>query len=127
MTTKTRALKRVPAKKTVPAIPNLDDTEALDLVSVETEEVETIHLYTLDGREVHVRKHWPLGVALRLQETYGIKGEEATGFELMRTVLGDEEYETLRDWDGLTPDIFNTISDRIVALVMGGLERGKAS
>lgn len=106
---------------------DLDDIEPVVIHTGDRdgEEVEEIHLFTIDDREYWVPARAPFQAAIKSMSIYAAQGEAAAVDYQLRTMLGEEAYEALVNCPDVTEDQFKRICDHINTIVMAEQE-GKA-
>lgn len=90
-------------------------------------EVETVHLFSIDGTPYFVPRNPPPAVALRFVRTAWQAGMELALAELLDRMLGEEAYEALASCDAMTPEQLAAIMQHLKTLSMGALEGPKGS
>lgn len=96
-----------------------DEPQAIQLSRGESEDVERIHLFSVDETEYWVRTSVPFNVTLKANRIYAERGEQAAEAYILTQVLGEEGYEALESCDNLTEDQFMDILDYAEKVVKG--------
>jgi hypothetical protein len=129
MTTTTR---RPAAKRTVKRPPSLPvekvldaPSGALDLDALPEVVQETSHLFTLNGIEYHVVSNPPPGVGLKYLRMARTQDPMLAQGWLLETLLGEDAYTALMNYDRLTDAILDQIINVILKTCLGGVEASK--
>ena len=114
------------------------DRERLDLDSLEPvamksgskegrddEEIEVIHIFSIDGEDYYAPTRIPFRVAMRSLDIAANQGEIAATAYQLRTVLGESAYQALMEFDDIEEDDFKRIAEAVNIIVMSSQE-GKA-
>jgi hypothetical protein len=97
----------------------IEKPEPIQLKTGPAEDVERVHLFTIDGTEYYARTNVPFNVTLRANRIYAERGEQAAEAYTLVQVLGQEGYEALENFDELTEDQFVSILDYAEKVVKG--------
>jgi hypothetical protein len=126
MTTTTRrpAAKRATAKRPTPRVQKAMDAPAgaIDLDALPVIEQETQHLFTLNGTEYHVVSNPSAAIGLRYLRMARTHDHVTAQGWLLETLLGEDAYSALMDYDRLTDAILEQIVNAVVALTLGAVE-----
>lgn len=101
------------------------DFEPVELVP-SGEEVEQVHLFTLDGVQYFIPRRVQFNVTLRAMEMFRTQGEVAAGAYILEALLGEDGYQALINYDELERDQFERITEIAQRIVLGDREKGKA-
>lgn len=101
------------------------DFEPVELVP-SGEEVEQVHLFTLDGEKYFIPRRVQFNVTLRAMEMFRTQGEVAAGAYILEALLGEDGYQALINYDELERDQFERITEIAQRIVLGDREKGKA-
>ena len=91
----------------------------LDALPQEAAVADEVHLFTLNDVDYYVPGAIPAGVTLQFLKMARREGEIQAGGWLMEQVLGEEAYDTLMMWKGLTDDILNQLVGAVNKLAQG--------
>lgn len=84
--------------------------------------VETIDLFSIDGKTYGIPKDIDMTMALRALDAIRKRGEMSAVSELLEEVLGDEAYQALLAFKGLKGDQLKQLMNDVNTYVMGQLE-----
>lgn len=110
---------------------DLDDFEPIRLepASQDEEEPEEIHAFSIGDVDYYVPTAVPFHCSVQAMEIYAQRGEAAAITYTLRTVLGDEAYEALINYKGLSEANFEAIvrlTDRIIKASGKGSQKPSA-
>jgi len=95
----------------------------LELVSPTTPAVvETVTLFTIDGKPYDIPKTIDAAFALRTLKAMRTKGELVAMAEMFEGIIGEEAYEALCAFKGLTGPQLKQLMDEVTTYVMGQVE-----
>jgi hypothetical protein len=97
------------------------DFEPILIESVEPEEVEQIHLFTIDGVDYHMPAVIPPSVALEMMDIVRREGDLAASAWMLEEVLGTDAYEALIHCRSITKAQMRQINDIVADHVVGQL------
>lgn len=97
--------------------------KAIELKSKPAEEVEQVVLFTLDGKDYTVAKKQRMNIGLKYMRAVTKVGPEQAAAELLESLIGEENFEVLCNFEDLTTEDFASILEAAQTLVMGGLEK----
>lgn len=120
-TTTRRAVKR-PADRLPAGVTSVEGAVEplnLDALPQEAAVADEVHLFTLNDVDYYVPGAIPAGVTLQFLKMARREGEIQAGGWLMEQVLGEEAYDTLMMWKGLTDDILNQLVGAVNKLAQG--------
>lgn len=112
------------SQKTKPN-PIVDDevTEPIVLpASTASAITETVCLFIVDGREIHVPAQPRAAVAIRYLRNLKRKGTDYAAAAMLEELLGPDGLDALADYDDLTRDQMKQIMAAAQKLVMGSME-----
>lgn len=98
--------------------------EVLRLTTRSTPE-ERVPLFYIDDREYTIPKRPRMNVALQFMHLARERNDSAAMDYLLEKLLGEEGYKALRDYDDLTSEQFQQITDVATRLTLGALELPK--
>ena len=87
---------------------------------------ERVPLFYIDDREYTIPKRPRMNIALEFMHLARERNDSAAMDYLLEKLLGKEGYQALRDYDDLTPQQFQQITDIATRLTLGALELPKA-
>jgi hypothetical protein len=91
---------------------DLDSFEPIQLkepAAEESDAIEQVHAFSIGETEYFVPTRVPFFHSVKAMEVYATKGEQAGVAYELRTVLGNEAYEALMGFEGLTEKQFQAI------------------
>jgi hypothetical protein len=77
------------------------------------DEIETIHVFSIDGVEYHMPAHPPANIGLRFTDIIGTEGGPAAQAWLFREMLGDDGYEALLECEDITDEQIEKIGEMV--------------
>jgi hypothetical protein len=95
--------------------------EPVRIGRAQPEEPAKVHVFTLDDRKYHMPAQVPAGLALTVMELSVERGEAAAVIHTLRTVLGENGYQALKD-PRVSLEDFRKISEIVRRHVMGAVE-----
>lgn len=93
--------------------------------NTEASPVETVELFSIDGKSYSIEKKPRVNVALKYLKIARNEGADAAGAFLLEKLLGEEAYEALLDYDDLTPENLAAIVEAAQKATLGDLETPK--
>ena len=107
-----------------PRVPRIVDApvEAINLDALPEIEQETAHLFTLNGIDYHVVANPPASIGLRYLHMSRAQDQITAQGWLLETLLGEEAYTALMNYDRLTNQILEQVVGAVVKLTLGALE-----
>jgi hypothetical protein len=112
---KTNAQRRFDASKPI---------EPIVIDSTDVEEVEDVHLFTLDDVPYFMPGQIGANLALKVLERIELDGEEAGISFMLYTVLGEEAHTALKTCDSLKASQLTAITDVVLDRVLGAMDAG---
>lgn len=103
------------------------DTVRLPAPSADQGEEETVVLFAIGEAEYHVSAKPKMNVALKYLRAARSKGEDAAAAELLASLLGEEGFNALCDYDELTPEQFEAVTKIAQQHVLGALEASRGN
>lgn len=110
---RTTTTRRAPAKKTTARRPaskpvgdiEMPEIDVLDLRSEDADELEPdlVEIFRLDGTPYFIDRNIGAGVALRVLKSIKTEGENAAVATMLTEMLGDEAFDALANFKGITP------------------------
>jgi hypothetical protein len=91
----------------------------------EAEEVEYLTLFEIDDRKFEVPKNPSPTVGLKYLHIMKHEGEGAAAYYMLTTMLSEEGYEALMNYEALTSDQYDFILTAAVRIATGKTERPK--
>ena len=76
---------------------------------MDDEEIEVIHIFSIDGEDYYAPTRIPFRVAMRSLDIAANQGEIAATAYQLRTVLGESAYQALMEFDDIEEDDFKRI------------------
>ena len=105
--------RRSPRPKLEPAVEDMPMPEitVLDLHSEDAEELEPdlVEIFRLDGKPFYIDRNIGTGVTLRFLKAIKKDGENAAVATMLTELLGDEAYDALANFPGVTAKHFGQI------------------
>lgn len=74
-----------------------------------TEEIEYVEIFEIDGKSHSIKKKQPVNVGLRYLKMVRTDGPEVAQSWLLEQVLGEEAYDALMNFDGLTQEQLQSV------------------
>lgn len=99
---------------------------AVNLTTQKTEESEMVELFSIDDKPFMVPKKPRLNIALKTMKLMR-ENEDAAAVYMLEALLGEEAFDALAEYEGLTPEVFQLIVEEATKLVFGDKESPKAS
>jgi hypothetical protein len=87
----------------------------------DSETVDTVHVFSIDGDEYHMPADPPANVGLQFVDVLGTRGEAAATAWLLREMLGDG-YDALLDCADIDSGQLRTITNGVVDRALAVLE-----
>lgn len=104
-----------------------DPPKVISLTSKkDREEIKTVPLFSIDGKEYSAPAEVPLNVGLKYGNIARRKGEEAAADYMLEQMLGEEGYEALINFDDLSEDDFKNVLEACQNIMVGAVNKGKA-
>jgi hypothetical protein len=126
--TRARTRKATPKRSIhAAASKELQPTGPLQLTSTPAEESPRVIIAYLDDYELTMPEQLSPGVGLKLMRTARTGGGEMAMTQMLEEVLGDEAYQRLIDFEGLTGQNLADLFSVVQRVAMGKLEVPKAS
>ena len=97
----------------------------IELNSTPETEVEKVELFSLNGVSYSIPKKPRVNVALRYLKMAREEGTEAASAFLLESLVGEEAYKALMDFDDLTQETLGQIAEAAQKHTLGGLEAPK--
>lgn len=94
---------------------------------VEDDAADLIDLFKLDGVVYQIPAKFRANVGLKMLDDADRVGAQIATIRLLRTVIGDEGYDALLAYKGLSAEHLEAITDTIVEMALGAVEDEKAS
>jgi hypothetical protein len=116
-----------PAPRAIITVGQDDEYEPLRLSSDDTPEVERVVIAYLDDYELTMPKKVPPNIALKVMRVQRKEGEAPAMMQLLESVLGDEGFTKLVDWESLTEDNLMDLFQVVQRVSMGAMETPKSS
>jgi hypothetical protein len=110
---------------------DLEEIEPVVLVSKpkaerDGDEVEMIHVFTVDGIEYYMPRQVEFHVAMQSMEIAATQGEAAAVRFQLLTLLGEDGYRALVEFQDLESEHFTAIAAIANKIIMSSQESGKA-
>lgn len=129
MAAKVTASKK-PSRGTVPppmpTAPTEPAFEVLRLTTTPRVDEERVPLFYIDDVEYCIPKRPRMNVALQYMHLAKDQGDAVAADYLLGSLLGEDGYRALREYDQLTPEQFQQITAIATRQTMGALELPKA-
>lgn len=102
------------------------DFEVLRLTTRKDAPSERVPLFYIDDTEYSVAKKPGVNVGLQFMHLHRTEGETAAVDYLLGKLLGEDGYRALREYEDLTPEQFQQITEIATKLTLGAMELPKA-
>lgn len=114
-----------PRKRTVPAqdLP-MPEVQVVELFSSEAAGPDLVEVFRLDGKSYHIDRSMGAGAALRMLKAMKTDGENAALGSFLVEVLGDEAFDALANFPGMTVLQMAQVMQVCVTALMGDAETG---
>ncbi|MFC5947078.1 hypothetical protein ACFQH9_02145 [Pseudonocardia lutea] len=89
------------------------------------QEVEMVDLFTVNGVTYSIPKRPPVNIALGFLRDVRKEGPTLAEAALMERLIGEEGYDALVNYPGLTTEQMEQISDRVMTVTLGAMEASK--
>jgi hypothetical protein len=129
MAAKVTASKKAAARRPTPApaaSPAESDFGVLRLTTSPQVDEERVPLFYIDDVEYCIPKRPRMNIALQYMHLAKDQGDAVATDYLLGSLLGEEGYRALREFDQLTPEQFQHITAIATRQTMGALELPKA-
>lgn len=122
---------RKPKPRNTPRRPVLDEEpggfEPLRFTTAEAEPEERVTIAYVDDYPITMPRVMPPNIALKIMRTSRKRGDEVAMAEMLEEVIGDDAYQRLADYRGLTDQNLADLMTVVQKVAMGALEVPKAS
>ena len=124
-TTTPRRSPRPRPSKSVEDIP-MPEIGVLDLRSEDAKDLkpDLVEIFRLDGKPYFIDRNMGAGVALRVIKSIKKDGENAAVATLLTEMLGDEAFDALANFRGVTPAHLNQVVLACQKAILGDAESG---
>ncbi|MEU8920294.1 hypothetical protein AB0D10_05060 [Kitasatospora sp. NPDC048545] len=129
MAAKVTASKKAPARRPAPspaARTAEPDFEVLRLTTSQQVDEERVPLFYIDDVEYCIPKRPRMNIALQYMHLAKDEGDAIATDYLLGSLLGEDGYRALREYDQLTPEQFQQITVIATRQTLGALEFPKA-
>lgn len=105
----------------------LADSQPIELETsaTEREPEERVRVFSIDGKWYTIPAKIAPGVTLTYLRKIVDDGENNAAAWLMLETLGRKAFMALETWPDLTPEIFESVMERVKDVTMGGMENPK--
>lgn len=93
-----------------------------DEMPKDNSEVEQVELFKLNGHSYTIPNKARANVSLKYLNLLRKEGDAAASAYLLTTLLGDEAFDALTEYDDLTQDQFTAVVEAAQKVVLGNLE-----
>jgi hypothetical protein len=90
-----------------------------------TAEVARVELFSINGKAYTVPTSMPQNKGLRYVNIARKQGPEASADYLLETLLGEEAYDALMDYDALTEEDMTNILEAVTAIAIASAQNPK--
>jgi len=101
-----------------------DEDDVLDIRSDNLSEPDLVEVFRLDGKPYYVDRNIGAGVGLKILRSLNNQGEESAVATTLEELLGDQQFDDLCNFRGLTPKHFAQILLRCNQVVFGNETSG---
>lgn len=101
-----------------------DEDDILDIRSEELSEPDLVEVFRLDGKPYYVDRNIGAGVGLKILRSMKRQGEESAVATTLEELLGEQQFDELCNFRGLTPKNFAQILMRCSQVIFGNEESG---